>query len=119
MAKKIIGLIEKIKIGSIETLALMDTGAFQTSVDTRFAKEIGLGKPYRTTTVKNPSIKKRVKRPVVSATLVIAGRNFSTEVNLQDRSHMKFPVIVGRNILCGNFIIDPEKNLELILRKKP
>ena len=40
----------------------------------------------------------------------ILGKVFDTEVNIQDRSHMSFPVIIGRNILTGNFVVDTEKN---------
>lgn len=30
-------------------------------------------------------------------------------VTLNDRSHMEFPVLIGRNFLCGEFVVDVEK----------
>ncbi|MBL7206374.1 MAG: ATP-dependent zinc protease [Candidatus Aenigmarchaeota archaeon] len=119
--KKIVGVIENVKLSgkkTVSVLALMDSGAFLTSMDTKLAKRAGFGPPHRTTTVKNPSLHEKIKRPVVEGVIEIAGRKFVAEINLQDRSHMNFPLIIGRNILCGNFIIDPEKNFDLLKRKK-
>lgn len=119
--KEIVGLVEKIKIigeREIETYALFDSGAKSTSVDTRLAAKARLGPIIKTTKVKNPSLKTETRRPVVKAKIQILGKIFYTEVNIQDRSHMSFPVIIGRNILKGNFIIDPHKNHKLYERMK-
>ncbi|RLJ09398.1 MAG: hypothetical protein DRP13_00130 [Candidatus Aenigmatarchaeota archaeon] len=119
--KEIVGLVEKIKIigqKEIETYALFDSGARSTSVDTRLAAKARLGPIIKTTRIKNPSLKSETRRPVVKAKIQILNRIFDTEVNIQDRSHMSFPVIVGRNILRGNFIIDPYKNHKLYKKMK-
>ena len=119
MKKISVGLVENIEIvghKSIKTRALFDTGARLTSVDTELASKAKLGPVVRVTKIKNPSHKENVSRPVVVVKIKIKGRSFDTEVNLQDRSHMKFPVIIGRNILSGNFIVDSEKNAHLFKR---
>ena len=119
MAKKTIGLVEKVKIiGKCEktAMALIDTGAKLTSVDISLAAETGIGPVVRTTKIKSASKNFGTRRPVLEATIEIAGKKFTTEVNIQDRSHMTFPVLVGRNILVGNFLVDAEKNRELFKR---
>ncbi len=121
MKKDIVGIVEKIKVigeKEIETIALCDSGASSTSVDMKLAAKARLGPIVRTTTIKNPSLKMEIRRPVVRAKIVIKGREFETEVNVQDRSHMTFPVIIGRNILSGNFIIDTKKNFEIFQKMK-
>ncbi len=119
--KEVVGIVEKIKVigeNSVECYALFDSGANSTSVDTRLAAKARLGPIVKTTRIKNPSISSETRRPVVKAKIEILGKTFDTLVNIQDRSHMSFPVIVGRNILKGNFVIDPHKNYKLYLRLK-
>jgi len=113
---KIVGIVEPVVLEGkkkISTLALFDSGARTTSVDIELAAKAQLGPVIGVQTVKNPSIKHSIKRVKVRAKLRIKGRVFDTEVNLQDRSHMKFPILIGRNILTGNFIIDANRNREL------
>ncbi len=119
--KRVIGLVEKIELigeKTVKTYALFDTGASFTSVDTKLASRAKLGPVVRTTKIKNPSIKARIYRPVVSGKIKIKGRKFDAEVNLQDRSHMTFPIIIGRDILTGNFIVDVDRNRELVKKFK-
>ena len=116
MKKQTVGLVEEIVIkgrGSVKTQALFDTGARTTSVDVKLAAKAKLGPVVKTSKVKNPSLKGHTKRPVVMAEIEVMGRKFKAEVNLQDRSHMSFPVLIGRNILAGNFLVDAEKNKEI------
>lgn len=116
-AKETVGLVEKVRIigekGSAETLALFDTGARSTSVDVKLAAKVNLGPVIRTTFVRAASLKGSIRRPVVRAAIEIKGKEFETEVNLQDRSHMTFPMIVGRNVLAGNFLVDCEQGREI------
>ncbi len=115
MAREIIGLVEDIEImgrKKLKTRALFDTGAHRTSIDVRLAARAELGPIVKTTLVRNPGSSREVRRPIVEATIRIRGRSFRTDANVQDRSHMAFPVIIGRNIISGNFAIDP-KNLKL------
>ena len=116
MAKKTIGRVEKVKIignDVREALALVDTGAKLTSVDIKLAAETGIGPVTRITKIKSASKNVSTRRPVLEAAIEIAGKKFNTEVNIQDRSHMTFPVLIGRNILTGNFLVDAGKNKEI------
>ena len=114
--KNTLGLIEKVKVrGSStgEVLALVDTGAKLTSVDIKLAAETGIGPVIRATKIKSASKDSGTRRPVLRATIEVGGKKFDTEVNIADRSRMAFPVLIGRNILTGNFLVDVEKNSEV------
>ncbi len=118
--KKVLGIIEKVKIvgssGEAEALGLVDTGAKLTSVDITLAAEAGIGPVKRVTKIKSASKDTGTRRAVLHATVVLGGKKFNTEVNVADRSNMAFPVLVGRNILAGHFLVDAEKNSELFRR---
>lgn len=45
------------------------------------------------------------RRPVVHMTFCIAGREIEEEVNLTDRSHFTYPVLVGRNMLSKTNLV--------------
>ncbi len=114
--KKTLGLIEKVKIRGLkekEVLALVDTGAKLTSVDIRLAAETGIGPVLRATKIKSASKDSGTRRPVLKAKVGLGGKVFDTEVNVADRSRMAFPVLIGRNILSGNFLVDVEKNMDI------
>ncbi|MFQ5647937.1 MAG: RimK/LysX family protein [Candidatus Aenigmatarchaeota archaeon] len=116
---KVVGLVEDIAIigkNRVKTKALFDTGAKTTSVDITLAAKAQLGPVIRTIRIKAASLKGRTQRPVVEAIIEIKGQKFEVEVNLQDRSHMTFPVIIGRNILAGNFLVDAKRHQELFKR---
>jgi hypothetical protein len=49
------------------------------------------------------------KRPVVVLELCIGPKRLQTKVALDDRAHLKYPVLVGRNTLSGNFIVNVKK----------
>ena len=113
--KKVVGLIEPVKIigkNTVKTTALFDTGAKLTSIDNKIAAEAQLGPVLRTQKVKAPITKDTKQRPVVRVRIKIDKREFEAEANLNDRSHMKYPVIIGRNVIQGNFIIDISKHPE-------
>lgn len=46
------------------------------------------------------------ERHVVEADVVIAGRTIRTEFTLADREAMAYPVLLGRRLLRGNFLVD-------------
>ena len=120
MSKKIVGIVEKVKImgeKTVETFALFDTGATRTSVDTMLAGRTKLGPVISVTRIRHASLRGEIRRPVVRATIEIKHKLFDVKVNIQDRTHMTFPVIIGRDVLAGNFIVDPNKNKELLKKK--
>lgn len=106
MQKKIIGLIEKIKIKNQEVLAKMDTGADRNSIDSTLAAELKLGPIVKTTKVK--SSHGSSLRPVIKTEIEIKGKKIKTTFSLTTRKHMKYRVLIGKKTLKG-FLIDPEK----------
>jgi hypothetical protein len=51
-----------------------------------------------------------LRRPVVRMTFCIGGRRIRDEVNLADRAHFIYPVLIGRNMLGkGDFLLDPSR----------
>ena len=104
--KTILGLVEKVKINGKEVLAKIDTGADRCSLDMTLAKELNISKVIKTMKIK--SSHGRVIRPVVEATLEIKDRKFKVKFNLADRSHLKYPVLIGKSILKKDFIIQPK-----------
>jgi len=121
MVKKTVGLVERVKIvgeKTVDTYALFDTGAKRTSVDTKLAGRAKLGPILKIAKIKHASLKAEIRRPVVGAMIEIKNKKFDVNVSIQDREHMTFPVIIGRDILAGNFIVDANKNKELFKKKK-
>lgn len=106
-----VGLVEKAKVTgnkTVEALAKFDTGAAHTSVDESLAEEAGLGPVLRTKKIKS-ALSKGQERKVVKAVIEVAGKSFETEVNLSNRSHSKCKVLIGRNLMFNNFLINISK----------
>ena len=107
MEKSVIGMREKVKVCDKAVVARIDTGATISSMDSKLASQLELGPVVRTATVVS-SHGKQV-RPVVKIPLKIAGRKIRASFNITDRSHMKYKVLIGRNILKKGFLIDTTK----------
>ena len=121
---------EKITIGEVEDVLLLpwrvrlpariDTGAATSSLDARELKvknniaEFKLPKKYGGMLLRLPvidwlhirSADFKERRPVVEIMLCIGPKPIRTQVTLNDRSMVKYPLIVGRNILKDNFVVD-------------
>ncbi|THE62918.1 ATP-grasp domain-containing protein [Salinadaptatus halalkaliphilus] len=99
----IIGYIEDIVLsgtsGSTSVLAKSDTGATRTSIDTSLAAEIGAGPIKSITRVKSGSSKTAKSRPVVDVVVGVGGNQHTVTASVEDRSHMDYPVLLGRDIL--------------------
>lgn len=110
----IIGPIEFVKVtghhGEARVKGKVDTGATRTSVDVWLAANIGLGPTVDVTKVKSALLDEVRSRPLVRAIVEIAGEQFALPVSVNDRSDMRYPVLVGMDILgLGRFLIDPAK----------
>jgi hypothetical protein len=121
---------EKITIGDVEDVVLVpsgvrlpariDTGAVTSSLDARELKvknnmaEFKLPKKYGSIQLHLPvigwqnvrSADFKEKRPVVEITFCLGPKILHVEVNLNDRSTVKYPLILGRNALKDNFVVD-------------
>ncbi|WP_419175000.1 ATP-dependent zinc protease [Desulfosediminicola sp.] len=128
-ATEIIGEIEPVTIVRAKMIkqARIDTGATTSSLDvedyTEFERD---GKKWvryhlleRTTgevaELENRIIKfvliKRIdaeshRRPVIRLKVRLGNKTLTEEFTLADRSQLDFPVLIGRNILDSNFIVD-------------
>ena len=125
---------EKIHIGLVEDVILLpwkvrlpariDTGAALSSLDVRDMKienntvSFRLPPKYKSLQLILPivdqkiirSAESREKRPVVEIDLCIGPKVFHARVTLNDRSMVKYPLLIGRNILKEGFVIDCMKS---------
>lgn len=105
----VLGVIEKITILGSQTKkvvrAKVDTGAFRTSIDSGLVEELGLDTHNMLVHVRSGSGRQR--RRTVKLTFKLKGREISTVATYTPRSHLRFPVIIGRRDMKG-FLVDPE-----------
>jgi hypothetical protein len=109
--QKIIGIIEEIIIFSknenLKVKAKIDTGATRSSIDLNIVEKLKLGPIIRTKLIR--SVEGTSKRPVIEVKIKFAKKIITEEFTVANRSKMKFPVLIGLNILKKGFIIDPNK----------
>jgi len=84
--------------------AKVDTGAFRTAIDWSIAKDLNL-KPISQKILVD-SANARQLRQAAKVTFTLAGKKFNTIATITDRSHMNYPVIIGRKDMTG-FVINP------------
>jgi len=125
---------EKVTIGLVEDVVLMpwkirlpariDTGAAVSSLDARSLKvidnevEFVLPSKYGGQKIRLPiagwhtvrSAEAKERRPIIEIELCVGPKLIRTKVNLNDRSQMKYPFLLGRNILTENFVVDCDRN---------
>ena len=88
-------------------LARIDSGATRSSIDVHLVDELGLG-PYKgERTVKNAH--GYSSRKLIEVTIELAGKTYTELFTVANRKHMKFPILIGGNILTKGFLIDPNK----------
>ncbi|MGA2785054.1 MAG: RimK/LysX family protein [Candidatus Bathyarchaeia archaeon] len=110
----LIGPIEYVKVighhGEARVKGKIDTGASRTSVDVWLAANIGLGPTVDVAKVKSALLDKVRTRPVVRCVIEVGGLRFALPVTVNDRSDMRYRVLIGMDILkSGRFLIDPTK----------
>ena len=110
----IVGPIEYVKVighnGEARVKGKIDTGATRTSVDVWLAANIGLGPTVHVAKVKSALLDEVRSRPLVRAIVEIGSEQFALPVSVDDRSDMRYPFLVGMDILkLGRFLIDPTK----------
>mgnify|MGYP000194574701 CR=1 FL=1 len=105
----VVGYTEEVVVsgttGSESVLAKSDTGAARTSIDTKVAATIGAGPIQSMTRVKSGSQKAAKSRPVVDVVVGVGGDRHTVSASVEDRSHMDYPVLLGRDIL-ENYQVD-------------
>ena len=115
MPRKTLGLIEKVKVfgdSVSEVIARIDTGAERSSIDSSLLKSLKL--PISDHTKKIRSAAGVNRRPLSEIEVSIVGKKLKGVFTVADRSRMKYPLLIGQNILKeGAFIIDPLKETKL------
>jgi len=128
-----IGAEEKIVIGAIEDVILLpwgvrlparvDTGAAKSSLDAREIKvrddrvEFKLPKKYGDLQLRLPVVEwkhvrtpsGRERRPIVELEICLGSKRIHTKMNLTDRSMVKYPLILGRNFLKEDYVVDVKR----------
>jgi hypothetical protein len=120
--KMIVGEVEEVvlKPWGVRLPARIDTGAATSSLDARELTvnndmaEFRLSKKYSSLRLRLPVIgwqKIRSadfseRRPVVEITFCLGPKLIRTQVTLNDRSTVSYPLIIGRNVLRDNFVVD-------------
>jgi len=123
----------KVTIGTVEDVILLpwrvklpariDTGAAKSSLDARELKvnedrvEFKLPREYGGLHLRLPIVEWRhvrtpeglERRPIVELEICFGSKRIRTLVNLADRSMVKYPLILGRNFLKENFIVDVKR----------
>ena len=112
--KKIIGLVELVQIqgkkGIVTKRALFDTGATRTCIDVRTAAKAGLGPIVSSVRIKSASSPRGyTRRAIAQATIIVKGKKIKTGVNIEDREGLPYSVLIGRDIIHNNFLIDVSK----------
>jgi len=127
------GAEEKAIIGTVEDVILLpwgvrlparvDTGAAKSSLDAREMRvqddmvEFKLPEKYGGLQLRLPIVEWRhirtpegpERRPIVELEICLGSQRIRTLVNLTDRSMVKYPLILGRNFLKENFIVDVKR----------
>lgn len=138
-AKTLIGRVEKVRfptLGGSELYARVDTGAKTSSIWATAITETAAGLRVRfaspehevhahevtfahydrvcvTSSMGHRQIRYRLKMPVI-----IGGRRIVATFTLADRSTQVYPVLIGRSVLTGKFIVDVAKGSPLIKEEK-
>ncbi|MDS0284010.1 RimK/LysX family protein [Haloarcula onubensis] len=99
----VVGYIEEVVVsgtrGNKNVLAKSDTGATRTSIDAELAAEIGTGPILDIVKIKSGSLKSGRRRPVVDLVVGLGGTQHTVTASVEDRSHMDYPLLLGRDIL--------------------
>lgn len=105
----ILGLIEEVILhgpnGDKVVHARIDTGAMKSSIDLRLASELRLGPIVESKIIKSANGAKL--RPVIELEIMVGGTRIKEKFTMADRTHMRYPVLIGQNILKRGFLIDP------------
>lgn len=98
-----IGYTERVSVsgtaGTETVIAKSDTGARRTSIDLGLAAKIGAGPIKQSTRVRSGIQQRSKARPVVDLIVGVGGEWHTVTASIEDREHMAYPVLLGRDIL--------------------
>lgn len=110
----VIGFLEwvhcKAKGGEdIVVKARIDSGATKSSIDQELVKTLRWGPVLGEKRIRNAN--GVTTRKIVDGHISIAGKDVLEHFTIANRSNMKYPILIGRNVLRRGFLIDPNKKL--------
>jgi hypothetical protein len=102
-----VALIEEVVLENGEVMyAKIDTGADSSSIDTEIAKQLGEKKIQSHKVIKSALGTHR--RPTINVGIKLQNKDFYERFSLSDRSHLKYKVLIGKDILRKEgFLVDP------------
>jgi len=110
-----IGYTEQVVVsgtsGTKTVVAKSDSGAASTSIDLQLAADIGAGPIHTVSRVRSGSSRQSKTRPVVDLVVGIGGEQYTVAANIEDRTHMSHPLLLGRDIL-KNYRLDVSRRVE-------
>ncbi|MEZ4195233.1 MAG: sugar-transfer associated ATP-grasp domain-containing protein [Candidatus Paceibacterota bacterium] len=110
VSDKVLGVIEKVTIYGENkrkvVRAKIDTGAYRTSIDVDLVSELELDKHHKLVHVRSGS--GRQKRRTVWLDYSLKGKRIKTIATYTERSHLRFPVIIGRKDIKAFWWIQPK-----------
>lgn len=110
-----IGYTERVSVsgtsGTETVVAKSDTGARRTSIDLGLAAEIGAGPIKQSTRVRSGLRQTSKARPVVDLVVGVGGTWHTVTASIEDRNHMAYPVLLGRDIL-QHYHVDVTREVE-------
>lgn len=142
--KVLIGRIDKADfpdLGLRNIAIKIDTGAFTSAIHCSYARlhqnngkkelrcvlldedhpqytgEILVFEKFRTRIIKN-SFGQAQKRYVISSNIILFGTEMKLELSLSERGELKYPILLGRKLLNGYFIVDTSKKNLSFKQKK-
>jgi RimK family alpha-L-glutamate ligase len=111
----VIGYVEEVVAmgtsGQRTVMAKSDTGATRTSIDAHLAADIGTGPIKDIVKIKSGSVKSSRSRPVVDLVVGVGGKQHTVTASIEDRSHMDYPLLLGRDIL-ENYHVDVRRRAD-------
>jgi len=108
----VLGISESVQLvdsnGALHDVkAKIDTGAWRSALDKNLAQKLGLNKAIDYGRVRGAL--GRQEREIIDLTMHLRDHKIKTKAYTVDRSHMKYPMIIGRRDLSG-FLVDPSQN---------
>ena len=120
---KTVKAVEEVKVLNsdllkVKVLAKIDTGAWSSAIDKKFAKELGILNKNKVLWYKKKlSALGEEERPVIPVTFWLAGTKIRTDMTVADRKLLRYQVLIGRQDLQG-FLINPEIDQEKLREAK-
>jgi len=111
--RKVLGLIERVKVFNNEYKAKIDTGADSSSIDKSIIEKLNKSNNINIVPISHKKIKSALgieNRPVVEIEIELLGKKYTEKFTVSERSNLRYKILIGKDILKKEkFLIDPNK----------